>query len=604
MDRLRQMLKHRTTKVSPGEEVSSRRPVPEEESSPIGAVGTVKTRWWACLLCWRRKPAAPGTKTEEAEEPSRKAGRWPRLHLGRRDPAQTEHQAGLPCSSPPRAPSHQELCPDTRPEEAAPCTVMEGDPASPGQEVSKPCPSPSLSSSSSRGDLESSVESGSNPPYGTTMKVIPYRQGEEVEEEQEGEDLMLLEEEALTDIILHLQGQGKDKEHGERFLLGIPTLCRATKQRGEDTLEPETCKVVLLQKIMDLMETATQDEEPNWTLCNSIAAICSLSELEPALEPAMESCLLQTTLKICLTSPKQNSLYVRTKQQKHMEDLEALLRSLLATAPSLDRLQFLWEHLTSWLQSPDTIDRAKAMRSSSALLRFAVSLLPQFEDSPNMPQMGDTAAQLCLSLSHPAADISCQAREGIYLLAQILLHHKGGDMQEAEGLLHLSREQQSQVQSYMDLAQVGEVFQKILSKGQRRSFVQRALAGVLDINMCVSRAALILLYAMLGEAGYLIGDKEEEIPARIMRKLLVMKGFKQLPRELQGHSLLTSSSSTPSPLQQPKFPSAASTNSEADSTSLSKCTIQSLTGSKTAPEGTSSPEPATTLGSSTDVNTP
>ncbi|KYO38542.1 hypothetical protein Y1Q_0011402 [Alligator mississippiensis] len=127
---------------------------------------------------------------------------------------------------------------------------MEGDPASLGHEVSKPCPSPSLSSSSSQGDLDSSVESGSNPPYGTTMKVIPYRPGEEVEEEQEGEDLMLLEEEALTDIILHLQGQGKDKEHGDRFLLAIPALCRATKQRGEDTLEPETCQVVLLQKIM------------------------------------------------------------------------------------------------------------------------------------------------------------------------------------------------------------------------------------------------------------------------------------------------------------------------------------------------------------------
>ncbi|XP_059580387.1 maestro heat-like repeat-containing protein family member 1 isoform X1 [Alligator mississippiensis] len=275
---------------------------------------------------------------------------------------------------------------------------------------------------------------------------------------------------------------------------------------------------------MGLMETVTQDEEPNWTLCNSIAAICSLSELKPALEPAMESCLLQTTLKICLTSPRHNSLY--TKQQKHMEDLEAMLRNLLATAPSLGRLQFLWEYLTSWLQSPGAIDRAKAMRSSSALLRFAVSLLLQFEDLPDLPQMGDTAAQLCLSLSHPAADISCQAREGIYLLAQILLHHKGRDMQEAEGLLHLSREQQSQVQSYMDLAQVGEVFQKILSEGQRRSFAQRALEGVLDSNMCVSHAALILLYTMLGEAGHLIGDKEEEIPARIMRKLLVMKGFK------------------------------------------------------------------------------
>ncbi|KYO46377.1 hypothetical protein Y1Q_0019417 [Alligator mississippiensis] len=109
---------------------------------------------------------------------------------------------------------------------------------------------------------------------------------------------------------------------------------------------------------MGLMKTVTQDEEPNRILCNSIAAICSLSKLKPALEPAMESCLLQTTLKICLTSPRNNSLYIRTKQQKHMEDLEAMLRSLLATAPSLDRLQFLWEVSTvrrSWALGRDSL---------------------------------------------------------------------------------------------------------------------------------------------------------------------------------------------------------------------------------------------------------
>ncbi|KYO19928.1 hypothetical protein Y1Q_0020818 [Alligator mississippiensis] len=106
----------------------------------------------------------------------------------------------------------------------------------------------------------------------------------------------------------------QEKEHEEGFLPTIPTLCSDTKQRGEDTLESETCKVVLLQKTMGLMETVALDEDPTRTLCYSMAAICSLSELKPALEPAMESCLLQTTLKICLTSPRNNSLYVRTKQ--------------------------------------------------------------------------------------------------------------------------------------------------------------------------------------------------------------------------------------------------------------------------------------------------
>ncbi|KYO47878.1 hypothetical protein Y1Q_0020491 [Alligator mississippiensis] len=321
------------------------------------------------------------------------------------------------------------------------------------------------------------------------MKLIPYRPGEEVEEEHEGEDLMVLEEEALTDIILHLHGRGKDKEHGKHFLLAIPTLCRAIKQMGEETLEPESCKVVLLQK-MGLMETVALDEKPNRILCYNMPAICSLSPACQPMEPEFCKVILQWKIIVnlaklgnvelleivvldeepnrilcysmaaicsfsygvvpaadhpedCLTSPKQNSLWTPTKQQKHMEDLEAMLRSLLASASSLGRLQFLWEHLKSWLQSANAKDRMKSMRSRRALLCFAVSLLPQFE-----------------------------------------------------------------------------VFQKILSEGQRRSFVQRALAGVLDINMCVSRAALILLYAMLGEAGYLIGDKEEEIPARIMRKLL------------------------------------------------------------------------------------
>ncbi|XP_059579519.1 uncharacterized protein LOC132249187 [Alligator mississippiensis] len=212
MDRLRRMLKNRTTKVSPGEEDSRRRPGPKEEGRPGGAEEVkFKTGWWTCLLCWSWKPVAPRTKTVEGEEPSMKPRRWPQLRLGRQDPSQEDYQAGLPCSSPPRAPSHQELCPEIMPEEAAPCTVMEGDPASLGQEVSKPCPSPSLSSSSSssRGDLDSSVESRSNLPHGTTMKVIPYQPDKEMEEGHKGEDLMLLEEEALTEIILHLQGQEK-----------------------------------------------------------------------------------------------------------------------------------------------------------------------------------------------------------------------------------------------------------------------------------------------------------------------------------------------------------------------------------------------------------
>ncbi|XP_059573138.1 uncharacterized protein LOC132244746 [Alligator mississippiensis] len=285
-----------------------------------------------------------------------------------------------------------------------------------------------------------------------------------------------------------------------------------------------------------------------------MAVVCILSKLKPALEPALESRLLYTALhKTFLMATGHNSQHIQGMQRISVEYLEATLRCLLATAPSLARLQFIGEHLTLWLQLEDERDRATAMKITTSLLCFAVSLLPQFEDSPKVPLVGDLVALLGLCISDPVEEISRQAKEGLSHLYKILMHQKGQDIQEAQELWPISQHQHHlhRILLYIDLATTGEAFRKILSEDQRRAFAQRALLGIHHITLHVSQAGVVLLYAILGQAGHLTGAEEKEIPVRVLRKLLILKCFHQLPKELQRHSHLESASRIPSSPQQP-----------------------------------------------------
>ncbi|KYO34379.1 hypothetical protein Y1Q_0020605 [Alligator mississippiensis] len=65
----------------------------------------------------------------------------------------------------------------------------------------------------------------------------------------------------------------------------------------------------------------------------------------------------------------------------------------------------------------------------TGVLAFAVQLLPQFEGSPDIPEVGDMAACLGLMINDPEEITSCKARAGMYLLTQILLHQRGKETQ-------------------------------------------------------------------------------------------------------------------------------------------------------------------------------
>ncbi|XP_039393735.1 uncharacterized protein LOC120404802 isoform X2 [Mauremys reevesii] len=113
------------------------------------------------------------------------------------------------------------------------------------------------------------------------------------------------------------------------------------------------------------------------------------------------------------------------------------------------------QHVNLWMVSRVSQERARAIRSSTALLRYAVTL-PEFDISAEFPRMDHHVAQLALFVSDPDKDISQQAREGTYRLYQLLLQQRGLTIHEAEDLWCHDWPRDSRLLGYKNTARVKE----------------------------------------------------------------------------------------------------------------------------------------------------
>ncbi|XP_067416136.1 maestro heat-like repeat-containing protein family member 7, partial [Emydura macquarii macquarii] len=290
-----------------------------------------------------------------------------------------------------------------------------------------------------------------------------------------------------------------------KFLRAIPPMCFHAQKIGRDTLEPPGSKAVVAQRIAELLEALPLDSGPSSILSSSLVAVGNLSKLQPALEQELESRLLQAGMSRIFPMDTAKDLYIQSLHKSLEEKLDMMLRGLLTTSPSTDHLQHTLEHIGFWIRSTNTTERARAMRTSTALLRYT-SLLPGFDSSSEFPRMGHLVAELGLSITDPAEDIARQAKAGIYWLYRLLLHRRGLSIHEAEELWSRDVPQDSRLLAYVNTARVGQVFGKIFSEGQRRSFQQTALLATHHPLLRLSQAGLLLTYALLGEADQLLGD--------------------------------------------------------------------------------------------------
>ncbi|XP_043384428.1 maestro heat-like repeat family member 5 [Chelonia mydas] len=209
----------------------------------------------------------------------------------------------------------------------------------------------------------------------------------------------------------------------------------------------------------ELIEELPDDSSPSAILAHSLAAVGYLCTMKPALEPALETHLLRAALHSVFTlGTEKDTTGIQALHKVIPEVLDAMLGNLLAESPDTDRLHFILEHVNLWVVSRVSQERARAIRSSTALLRYTVTL-PEFDISAEFPRMGHHVAQLALFVSDPDKDISRQAREGTYRLYQLLLQQRGLTIHDAEDLWCYDWHQTRRLLGYKNTARVGENIQ-------------------------------------------------------------------------------------------------------------------------------------------------
>ncbi|XP_039356326.1 maestro heat-like repeat-containing protein family member 1 [Mauremys reevesii] len=197
------------------------------------------------------------------------------------------------------------------------------------------------------------------------------------------------------------------------------------RSRGGTPWSPPVSKAALVESIVELIENLPGPSEPSSIMPSSMAAVCSLSKLKPPLALELESRLLRALLnRMCTLGTGQDTTHFWALYINYSQSLDILLRGLLTETPTVEKLQHLLEHVHPSLLSNNTQERARAVQTSVALLQFATSL-PGFDTSSAFSKAGEFVLQLGLCISHPASDISRQARGGIYWLYWLLLQKRG-----------------------------------------------------------------------------------------------------------------------------------------------------------------------------------
>ncbi|XP_053895665.1 maestro heat-like repeat-containing protein family member 1 [Malaclemys terrapin pileata] len=166
-----------------------------------------------------------------------------------------------------------------------------------------------------------------------------------------------------------LHAREKDEAQQLEFLHAIYPACLAAQQRGDYTMEPHCSKAAVVERIVELIEEIPPNSPPDAVLANSLIAVANLSTITPALEPELETHLLRSTLHAVFTLGTQmDTNQVQDLHRVIPDLLDAMLENLLAKTPDTDKLHYILQHINYWTVSRVPRERARAIRSSAALL--------------------------------------------------------------------------------------------------------------------------------------------------------------------------------------------------------------------------------------------
>uniref|UniRef100_F7E7I3 Maestro heat-like repeat family member 5 n=1 Tax=Monodelphis domestica TaxID=13616 RepID=F7E7I3_MONDO len=198
------------------------------------------------------------------------------------------------------------------------------------------------------------------------------------------------------------------------------------------------------------------EQEPRDTLCTSacqdaMLAVAGLSKLKPPLEVKEKSEFLHPCFQSVLPLPlvespeKHSSLMtnppsIQVLYKQTMHTLDQVLQGFLFKTPSPGEVQYILEQMVAWMDSELPHERQRAVKSSTALLKFVVE---QFRPKSQMKftRMGYLVGMFGMFCNDPNEDTRVLAMDGVFYLYTILLQQKGHSL-EADTKLKEKRKMQ------------------------------------------------------------------------------------------------------------------------------------------------------------------
>ncbi|XP_053122642.1 uncharacterized protein LOC128332382 [Hemicordylus capensis] len=415
-------------------------------------------------------------------------------------------------------------------------------------------------SQSSRAVWNQSGDSVVSSMYCSLFSSSSYHS--EVEDWKVDEDLMEIIHRHMEDREERANNQDEDVH----FLAVLCACCKAAYKSGQESLDLPYSKGELIKAIVVVMEKSPVQAGPTILLLYAMAAVSCLSKIKPPTDPELESAILRFAVRgvikvqaghvhkqaLALTVLSSSlltcwragpggsaaiihwlSLFLQALHKLAADNLELMLRGFLSEAPTTQHLLSLLEHINIWILSRNAQERARASKQCASLLRFSV-MMPDCDNSAELPSLGHHVAKLGICIMDSRKDVSRYAREGIYRLLEVLLHHKGQSSNDAADLWSRRWQEDERILAYLNTARVGEVFREIFNKDQKRSFLRTTLRAINHPLHRFKEAGLILLYSLFGKADALMGYEEEEIRRKIWRRLRQIKESKGLPEEIEG----------------------------------------------------------------------
>ncbi|XP_047399899.1 maestro heat-like repeat-containing protein family member 1 isoform X2 [Sciurus carolinensis] len=287
-------------------------------------------------------------------------------------------------------------------------------------------------------------------------------------------------------------------------------------------------KAELVAQMMEFIRAEPLDSLKTPLRKKAMLTCTHLVSLEPALEEQAQADVIHSCLHSVmglLPEPDgeaggcQETLYLDT-----VRALEDLLTSLLQRNMTPQGLQIMVEHLSPWIKSPKSHERARALGLSACLLRhflqhLHVSALVPFHNLGLLIGLfSPRCADLCPATRQQAVDC-------VYTLLYLQLGHEGfsRDYRDnvAEQLLSLKDGlvHPDPAILFHTCHSIAQIIAKRLPPDQLISLLLTMFEGLGDPDQNCSRAATVMINCLLKERGPALLEKVPEIVSVLRSKL-------------------------------------------------------------------------------------